>query len=192
MNNKARQYLSPNEVAELMLVSPVTVRQWAQKGWIHAEVTAGKHRRFLLSEVERFAIERGITLQFPEDENLRVLVVDDNIDLAEYLKELLKSVSDSVAIELAHDGFEAGQKVEGFKPDIVLLDLMMPGLDGFEVCRRLKKDPLTRNIRVIAMTGFYSEENVDRIINAGAEICLAKPFRSEDLINVLGLNKEIA
>lgn len=184
---KNKSYLSPNEVAELLLVSPVTVRQWAQKGWIKAETTAGGHRRFLMPEVERFARERGLNLQFPDNENLSILIVDDNVELAEYLGVLLKNIDHTIDIELAKNGFEAGRKVESFNPAIVLLDLMMPGLDGFEVCQRLKADPSTQSIRIIAMTGFYSQQNIDRIINAGAETCLAKPFKSEALLEAIGL-----
>lgn len=170
------------------MVSPVTVRQWAQKGWIKAETTAGGHRRFLLPEVERFARERGLSLQFPGNQNMSILIVDDNVELAKYLAELLQNIDQPIDIELASDGFEAGRKVESFNPDIVLLDLMMPGLDGFEVCKRLKAETSTQSIRIIAMTGFYSNENVARIIQAGAEICLAKPFKAEALLDAIGLN----
>lgn len=173
------------------MVSPVTVRQWAQKGWINAETTAGGHRRFLMPEVERFARERGLNLQFPANQNLSILIVDDNVELAGYLSELLGNLDRPIDIELASDGFEAGRKVESFKPDIVLLDLMMPGLDGFEVCKRLKAEPSTLAIRIIAMTGFYSQENIDRIIQAGAEICLAKPFKSEVLLDAIGLKMAV-
>ena len=184
---KNKPYLSPNDVAELLMVSPITVRQWAQKGWIKAEMTAGGHRRFLLPEVERFAQERGLSLQSPTDEKLRILIVDDNIELATYLVELFNNFDEEINVELAHNGFEAGQKVEAFKPTIVLLDLMMPGLDGFAVCHRLKADVKTRSIRVIAMTGHYSDQNIERILNAGAETCLSKPFKAQSLFTEIGL-----
>jgi CheY-like chemotaxis protein len=70
----------------------------------------------------------------------------------------------------------------------MLLDLMMPGMDGFEVCSRLKADNATKNIRVVAMTGYPSDENVNRILAAGAECCLAKPLDREKLLAVLGLS----
>ena len=66
---------------------------------------------------------------------------------------------------------------------------MMPNLDGFAVCERLKQDPQTKHIRVVAMTGFYSKENVDRIIALGAMECLAKPFEVHDLLRAIGLEK---
>ena len=179
--------MSPNEVAELLMVSPVTVRQWAQKGWIKCELTAGGHRRYLLPDVERFASERGLVLKFPVSEKLRILIVDDNQELAEYLFLQLQTQDEPMEIRMAHDGFEAGRRIEVFKPNIVLLDLMMPGLDGFEVCRRLKASSETQSIRILAMTGYPSEENVQRILSEGAEVCLAKPFKAQELYEAIGL-----
>lgn len=188
-STKSRHYLTPNEVAELLLVSPVTVRQWAQKGQLRAEVTPGGHRRFIRSEVERFARQRGVDLGAPPGGALRVLIVDDDEQLAGYLTELLATVSDGVVTETAFDGFQAGQKVHTFIPHVVLLDLMMPGLDGVAVCRLLKNDPATRSIRVIAMTGYHSKENVERVLAAGAEVCLAKPLDTAALKEAIGIER---
>lgn len=181
-----RSYLTPQEVAALLMVSPVTVRQWAQRGLLRAELTPGGHRRFLLDEVERFAGERGLSLHWPGAESRRILVVDDDHQLAAYLSALLEAGGGAVEVEAAHDGFEAGRKVDSFRPDVLLLDLMMPGLDGFAVCRRLKGDPGTRAIRVLAMTGYHTPENAQRILAEGAEACLAKPFTAEELFAHLG------
>ncbi len=183
-NSHIRAYMTPNEVAELLRVSPVTIRQWAQKGWIKATTTAGGHRRFSRKDVEAFARQRGMELS--SDGPLRVLVVDDNRSFARYLVDLL--ASQSLEIETAHDGFDAGRKVLQFNPAIVLLDLKMPGMDGFSVCRQLKGDKNTKNIRVIAMTGYYTPENEASIIKAGAEVCLAKPFDKAKLLKVMMLD----
>ena len=102
---------------------------------------------------------------------------------------MLSLASGDVKVELAYDGFEAGQKIEIFQPNIVLLDLMMPGLDGYEVCHRIKQDPRTKSIRIIAMTGYPTEENKEHILSEGAEICLAKPLNREQLLGLLGLGQ---
>ena len=182
-------YLTPSEVAKLLLVSPVTVRQWAQKGWLKAELTGGGHRRFLRYEVERFAFERGLTLHAQSSDELRVLIVDDDRQFSNYLLELLSIENGVKAVEVAHDGFEAGLKVPNFNPNIILLDLMMPGMDGFTVCRHLKEQPATRAIRILAMSGYLTDENRQRILDAGAESCMAKPFEHAELFNKLGISK---
>ena len=180
-----RAYMTPNEVAELLMVSPVTVRQWAQKGLLKAVTTPGGHRRFLDEDVEAFAKERGIRFS---KTSLSVLVVDDNHSFANYLADLLATLPEPIDVAIAHDGFEAGRKIHLCTPDIVLLDLKMPGLDGFGVCRQIKSDPMTQHIRVIAMTGYFTLENELKIRKAGAEVCLSKPFDKKVLFQAMGLD----
>ena len=81
----------------------------------------------------------------------------------------------------AADGFEAGRLTATFRPDVVLLDLRMPGRDGFQVCRTIKADPATSHTLVIAMTGFYSPETEARILECGAVRCFAKPVEPSTL-----------
>ncbi len=177
MNASDKPYLTPSEVATLFMVSPITVRQWAQKGLLEAAVTVGGHRRFLRAEVERFARDHGLSGARASTgaSHARLLVVDDDRQLVGYIRELLSEI-DKLTIETAFDGFDAGTKMQIIRPHIVLLDLMMPGLNGFEVCQRIKADHLTRATRVITMTGFASAENTGLSVAAGAERCLSKPL----------------
>jgi excisionase family DNA binding protein len=188
--NSRKEYLTPHEVASLLLVTTETIRQWAQKGLLNAEVTPGGHRRFLQHEVERFARERGLSLQRPQDDEYRVLIVDDDEQVAAYLLELFQTLPEAVNADVAHDGFNAGHKVFSFRPNVVLLDLMMPGMDGFEVCKQLKNDPSTKAIRIIAMTGYPTPENVEKIVGLGAEACIEKPFSNQALLEAIGIRTE--
>jgi excisionase family DNA binding protein len=186
--SKHRTHLTPNEVAEMLMVNPVTVRQWAARGLLRSLTTPGGHRRFLLRDVEEFARSRG-SAPVPRSSGRpdRVLIVDDDVELSAYIAEMIESRDPKVAIEIARDGFEAGIKVESFRPHALLLDLMMPGMDGFEVCRRLRERPTLNHVRIVAMTGFPSPENVERIMTAGADACLPKPVDAERLLAELGL-----
>lgn len=182
---ETKDYYTPNEVAQLFMVSPVTVRQWAQKGLLSAALTAGGHRRFLRQELLRFADERGLSLNWIIHGKARVLIVEDDEQVASFLLELLRGHDGIDALETAANGFEAGRKIHNFEPSVMLLDLMMPGMDGFEVCRTLKQDPSTRHIRVLAMTGYPTSENIERIMNAGAEVCLEKPIDTARLLELV-------
>lgn len=187
---ETKDYYTPNEVAQLFMVSPVTVRQWAQKGLLSAALTAGGHRRFLRQELVRFAQERGLTLNWPGNGKTKILIVEDDTQVAGFLHEFLSGRPGIEAVEIANSGFEAGRKVQNFGPDVVLLDLMMPGVDGFAVCRMLKGDPGTRSIRVLAMTGYPTPENIERIMEAGAEVCLQKPIDTDRLMELLHLENQ--
>ena len=179
MAKSSRDFLTPNEVANLLMVSPVTVRQWAQKGMLAAQTTAGGHRRFTMDSVRQFARERGIALPGATE---RLLIVDDNRPFNDFLSALFDSEFPTLEILNAYDGFEAGRLVQQFKPTVVLLDVMMPGIDGLEVCRSLKSDPSTQDIRVVAMTGFHTPELQKKMLAAGAQVLLSKPFPSDEVI----------
>jgi excisionase family DNA binding protein len=186
--SKQKTHLTPNEVAELLMVNPVTVRQWAARGLLRSLTTPGGHRRFLLSDVEEFARSRGAAPAARQSGRPeRILIVDDDVNLGRLLQEVIQQRDANVKTEIARDGFEAGVKVESFRPHAIVLDLMMPGIDGFEVCRRLRGRPTLSHIRIVAVTGFASPENVDRILAAGADACLEKPVDSERLLAELGL-----
>jgi len=187
-NVRQRTQLAPNEVAELLMVNPVTVRQWAARGLLRSLTTPGGHRRFLLSDVEEFARSRGATpVSRMAGRPDRVLIVDDDVQVCRSIAELIRRYAPEVETEIAHDGFDAGVKAESFRPHALVLDLMMPGIDGFEVCRKLRQRATLNYIRIVAITGFPSAENVARVLAAGADACLPKPLDAERLLGELGL-----
>jgi DNA-binding response OmpR family regulator len=105
-----------------------------------------------------------------------VLVVDDEPAIRELLMQHLTTRSRAYDVLGAADGFEAGRLITTARPDVVLLDLRMPGLDGFQVCRQIKADTETAATIVIAMTGFHSPETETQILGCGAIRCFAKPI----------------
>jgi len=181
--SKQSEYLMPKQAAELLMVSSNTLRHWTQQGLLKAVITAGGHRRFKREEVERFLHERNAN----DIEKLKVLIVDDDPNFSQYLKDVLNTNPQVEATDIAHNGFDAGAKIHSFHPNVVLLDLIMPDLDGFAVCRQIKNAPETSSIRIIAMTGEHTDENVQEIISSGAETCLAKPFKSKVLFDAMKL-----
>ncbi len=180
--------LTPKDVAAMLLVSPITIRKWARDEWIHAEITAGGHRRFTLTEVARFAQQRGLKVHAIEEGITRILIVDDDEQFGAFLVELLGSTDGELEIKLVNNGYDAGGAVQQFKPHVILLDLSLPGLDGFSVCKQLKAELATKDIRVIAMTGYYTQERNEEIVQAGAERCLAKPITIKALFDAIGID----
>jgi PAS domain S-box-containing protein len=113
----------------------------------------------------------------------RVLVVDDNVDAACSLELLLRSLGHETRV--AHDGATALQAASDFEPDIVLLDIGMPDLDGYEVARRLRAQRNGRNIRIVAVTGWGQDADRERSREAGFDVHLVKPVGSDELARAL-------
>ena len=103
----------------------------------------------------------------------RVLVVEDDPETRHFYAGLL--AADGFETHEAHNGFQAFTKAVEIKPDLVLTDIAVPGLDGIELCRRLRADPTTRSVRVLAVTGYDDRQYPDRAIEAGADQVLLKP-----------------
>ena len=182
-----KTYLTPGEAADLLMVSSAAVRRWAAEGKLNALTTPGGHRRFLPEDVKQFARQKNIAMDSSADEVLRVLIVDDDEQFSGYLMKMLNKYPEKIIPELANNGFDAGIKIHEFSPDVVLLDLMMLGMDGFQVCEKLKSDKTMKHTRVIAMTGYPSAGNVEKILAAGAEVCLSKPVDRNNLLELLGV-----
>ncbi|HEY2031396.1 MAG TPA: response regulator [Myxococcales bacterium] len=110
----------------------------------------------------------------------KVLVVDDNVDAATTLAEALRQLGNEV--QEAHDGQAALSMAARFAPDVILLDLGLPGIDGYEVARRLRAHPATARIRIVAVTGYGQEIDRRRTSEAGIEQHLVKPVDLDDVL----------
>jgi CheY-like chemotaxis protein len=114
---------------------------------------------------------------------LRVLVVDDNADTAESLELLLRNAGHDV--RTAHDGPTALEAALVYRPNLVLLDIGLPGLDGYEVAKRLRQQPVLLNITLVALTGYAQESDRQRAQQAGFDHHLTKPARLEQMQKIL-------
>ena len=168
---------STHDVARICCVTPTTVIRWIEDGLIPAFKTVGGHRRVRREDLERVCSERGIPFTVPTGNEVgRLLVIDDEPVVLDLIRDVLKDLSHQFDVEVARDAFDAGRLVALFRPQLIFLDLMMPGVDGFEVCARLKRDAATMHTEIIAITGYYTEANMERILAAGAAGCLKKPL----------------
>jgi excisionase family DNA binding protein len=178
--------LTPTEVADRLLVATVTVRLWANKGLLPSVTTLGGHRRFRAEDVESFVARHQQPNAGYRAPAARVLIIDDDPQFARYLAGIISKQAVGATVDIAHDGFSAGVKCQASRPDIVTLDLHMPDMDGFEVCAMLRAMFGKTKPRIVALTGFASKTNVERILAAGADACVAKTAPTEALLKEMG------
>ena len=113
---------------------------------------------------------------------VRILIVDDEPAITQLVAKAVKAAMPECEVVEAHDGFRAGTITATLKPNVVVLDLRMPGMDGYEVCRLIKSQEDTKSTQVIAMTAYPSPESEQRIMDCGARLCLDKPLEIQTLL----------
>jgi excisionase family DNA binding protein len=191
MTSNPKKFYTSVEAAALLMVSPVTVREWARKGVLPSVSTAGGHRRFLLEGLREFAAAHGIRLEHGsaggDVERMRVLVVDDDAIFAKYLHEIIVAADPAVHVERAGDGFEAGQLTETLRPQLVVIDVNMPRVDGIELCRRLRRSATTGKSRLVVLSAALTADNIASARTAGADAWLEKGASRAEILRVLGL-----
>lgn len=183
---ETKQSFSTSEVAAYCHVTADTIRKWAEAGRIHVFKTPGGHRRIRREDLLRFLRENSIPIHEDLDNSgVRILVVDDEKAVISVVRRFLERAQTPFQIQVAMDGYDAGHEVATFRPDVIFLDLRLPGIDGFEVCRRIKSSPESASTHVIAMTGYYEGDVAQRVIELGADMLLQKPFTPDDLRRAL-------
>jgi excisionase family DNA binding protein len=182
-----------NQASEYCHVSPQTIVNWINSNKLIAYKTPGGHRRIKQVDMDEFLKEHdmpafGLSSKRQEEVTMRkkILVVDDDRVIVETITASLEEDEHDYEVISASDGFEAGVQVSHFKPDILILDIMMPDIDGYEVCRKIKTTEATSHTKIIVLSGYMNEENYQKMREYGADVCFSKPLPLEKL------RKEIA
>jgi CheY-like chemotaxis protein len=141
------------------------------------------------------ANEIGKSLSEPPRQLHRVLIADDNQANRELLEAYLTDID--CVTEIAQDGKQTIEKAASFKPDLILLDVMMPKFSGFEVCQHLKSDPQLRSIMILMVTALNELGDIERAVQAGTNDFLSKPVnrielvkRVENMLQLKGISDE--
>jgi len=153
-------------------VSPKTIINWIEAGHIKAYKTVGGHRRIRKEDLENFMKKQGIPIPGEElnEGRKRILVVDDDPIIVDTIVQALKEDEHDYEVFSASDGFEAGLKVKEFKPHLMILDIMMPGIKGDEVCKKIKSDSETENIKILILSAYLDEEKFKTMEEYGPDV----------------------
>jgi excisionase family DNA binding protein len=189
------EILTVSQAGKYCRVSPKTIINWIDAGHLKAYKTVGGHRRIKQEDLDQFLKEKGMPL--PEEpkieEKKKILVVDDDKIIVETLVQALEEDEYGYEMISASDGFEAGLQVNHFKPDLLILDIMMPDINGYEVCKKIKSSPETKDTKIIVLSAYLDDDAFNQMKEYGADACFSKPLPLEQLkyevAKLLGLKK---
>ena len=181
--------LTSTQVGNLLQVNPSSVKKWVNNGHIIAFRTPGGHRRIRALDLVAFLDSHKIPVprQLQNAGKRRIVAVDDDLTQLRALGRSLKRWSDKLEVSLVDNGVDALLEVGASRPHGLLIDVFLPGIDGIEVCRRLKANNATKDIAIIVTSGRMTSELEQAARAAGARRVLRKPVDVTAVIEELGL-----
>lgn len=180
MTDREEKAYTTFEAAKICHVTHHSIKNWIKQGLIKASRTPGGHYRILETDLDSFREQYDM---FPRDKGSakrRVMVVDDDPDALSLMEKIL--TDDGFELIKVSNATEVGLKAAQLSPDLILLDFLMPEINGFEVCKALRESELTRATPIMAVTCLSKEQDIERIFDCGADEYLAKPFKVDQLL----------
>ncbi|MEQ9106941.1 MAG: response regulator [Limnobacter sp.] len=185
--NDVTEYCSIKEASQMLGVSPKTVQLWVEKGSLRAWKTAGGHRRVIRESVNALikarnqqADSNGVSGSVHREPGMHVLIVEDEEALRRLYEFNVRQWASAIQVDSAKDGFEALLRIGKTKPDVMITDLSMPGMDGFKMLRRLSELGELGSMLVIVVTSYDSEaiQNLGRLPDGVHVFEKPAPFKS--------------
>ena len=180
MNDREQKAFTTFEAAKICHVTHHSIKNWIKQGLIKASRTPGGHYRILEEDLDRFREKYDM---FPREKGptrKRIMVVDDEPDALALMESIL--TDEGFELIKVSNATEVGLKAAQLAPDLILLDFLMPEINGFEVSKALRENELTRSIPIMAVTCLTKERDIERIFSCGADEYLAKPFKVDQLL----------
>lgn len=184
--------LSSHQVAKILQASPSAVIGWFDRGSLVGFRTPGGHRRVKAGELRRFLEAHNmpipVALAGPQQKPLDVYIIDDEELVIRTLERSFRLSDYAVEVRSSTSAVEALIDIGGNPPDVILLDIYMGTMDGFEVCHQLGKLDRLKDVIVVGMSAKPSDEDAERLIDAGGQAYLGKGFTIEQFMEILPPN----
>ena len=178
-----KQVFTTGEAAQVCGVSQQTIIRCFDSGKLQGfRVPGSKFRRIPRNELLRFMKNNGIPCESLAGSKPRILVVDDDPAVLELITEVL-GADDRFELITASTGYDAGLMTERFQPEVILLDYMLPDINGNVVCNRVKSNPKTSGTRIVIVSGAVDRAEIAALLENGADDFIAKPFDPTDLMS---------
>jgi excisionase family DNA binding protein len=173
------------EAAKICKVSQQTIIRCFDSGQLKGfRVPGSRFRRIPRDQLFNFMRDNGIPTDSLESGKRKVLVVDDDPELVELIVDVLER-DGRFETRSVNNGFDAGMMVREYRPDLIVLDVMLPDINGREVCQRVRNDTSLDEVKIICISGMVEEDKIKELLDAGANDFLQKPFDTERLIERL-------
>jgi excisionase family DNA binding protein len=170
------------EAAKICKVSQQTIIRCFDNGQLKGfRVPGSRFRRIPREALYKFMKDNGIPTDALESGKRKILLVDDEPDIVQIINGALDE-DGRFEVRIAANGFDAGMMVKEYRPDLIILDVMLPDINGKEVCHRVRADPNLEEVRIICISGMVEEDKIQELKLAGADDFLHKPFDVEVLI----------
>ncbi len=170
------------EAAKICKVSQQTIIRCFDSGQLRGfRVPGSRFRRIPRDILYRFMKENGIPTDALESGRRKALIVDDDEELVELIRDALDA-DGRFEVRVANNGFDAGMMVKEYHPDIIVLDVMLPDINGKEVCQRVRGDAALDDVKIICISGMVEQDKIDDLKASGANEFVQKPFEIEHLI----------
>jgi len=180
-----KQVFTTGEAAEICKVSQQTIIRCFDSGRLQGfRVPGSKFRRIPWAELLRFMRTNDIPTDVLESSRKRILVVDDDEQIVELFVDVLGR-DDRFEVKTASTGYDAGLLTEQFKPHLILLDYMLPDINGNLVCDRVRANPDFAKTKIIIVSGVVNREEIDELLQSGADDFMKKPFNINELVDRL-------
>ncbi len=176
-----KDLFTTGEAARICRVSQQTIIRCFDVGRLEGfRIPGSKFRRIPYQSLIKFMKENNIPLDSIESGKKKVLIVDDDAEIVELIADVL--VRDGrFDIQTAASGYEAGIQTQQFRPDVILLDYMLPDVNGNVVCQTIRRNPEFENIKIIIVSGVIKRDEIDQLLKSGAEDFIKKPFNIVEL-----------
>jgi excisionase family DNA binding protein len=179
------------EAAKICKVSQQTIIRCFDNGQLKGfRVPGSRFRRIPREALYKFMKDNGIPTDALESGKRKVLLVDDDAELVELIHKVLEE-DGRFEVRIAANGFDAGMMVKEYRPDLIVLDVMLPDINGKEVCQRVRADPSLEDVRILCISGMIEEDKIQELKLSGADDFLHKPFVIEELIDRMCAQLEI-
>jgi len=178
-----KRIFTTGEAAQICKVSQQTIIRCFDSGRLTGfRVPGSKFRRIPRDELIRFMRTNNIPLDIIEGGTRRILVVDDDQGILDLFTDVLGR-DGRFDVRTAATGYDAGMATEGFKPHLIILDYMLPDINGNIVCQRIRTNPALKDTRIIFVSGVVNQDEVKGLLAAGADAFIKKPFNIQALIS---------